>query len=294
MFQFNFDEAGHSSAANAESGLAMPWQSKRQKVAENTTPEDARAASIEAYRKLSWDEKWARSANLPTPSEELLVQYLWHFDMINDVPRNQEYHRAIVQAVAATRQQKGNGAEVSVLDVGTGSGLLALLSAKSGATKVTAIEMEAAVARTASMNVARNKLQDVVKVEVGESTSRDSFATSRVPGQVDIVVAELLDTGLLGESFIRVLRDAKARGWMAEADGGSQPAARVIPCRARVWGQLVESTVRITCDCSQCVLLATLQRPSTHSPSNALPTAVHAADGAVRLIPWGIRVCTAL
>jgi type II protein arginine methyltransferase len=255
--------------------LAMPWQSKRQKKVVDL-PEDAHAAAVEAYLKLGWDEKWTRSADLPVPDVELLVQYLWHFDMINDVPRNQAYHGAIIQAVEAVRLHKSTNknkhglsaaeqtgmqehaaqvpedgstkgsSSVRVLDVGTGSGLLALLAAKSGATHVTAIEMEAAVARIASMNVVRNQLHDTVKVEVGESTS-SGFATARVPGRVDIVVAELLDTGLLGESFIPVLRDARARGWMVDAGGddSAQQGARVVPCRARVFGQLVESTVRL-------------------------------------------------
>ena len=47
-------------------------------------------------------------------------------------------------------------------------------------------------------------------------------------------MAELLDTGLLGENFIPVLREAANRGWFA-------PRCRVLPARARVYAQLVES-----------------------------------------------------
>ena len=47
-------------------------------------------------------------------------------------------------------------------------------------------------------------------------------------------MAELLDTGLLGENFIPVLREAANRGWLA-------PRCRVLPARARVYAQLVES-----------------------------------------------------
>lgn len=67
-----------------------------------------------------------------------------------------------------------------------------------------------------------------------------------------IVVTELLDSGLLGEDFIPVLRDALRKEWicpsMAEAaSGGDTPAGTsptptvIIPAAAKVYAQLVES-----------------------------------------------------
>ena len=53
---------------------------------------------------------------------------------------------------------------VSVLDVGTGSGLLALLAAKNGALHVTAVEAECAVADVARQNIAANGLSASVQV----------------------------------------------------------------------------------------------------------------------------------
>ena len=51
-----------------------------------------------------------------------------------------------------------------------------------------------------------------------------------------LLVAELLDSGLLGEQFIPALHDAHARGWLSV-----QPPCRVVPSRARVTAQLIES-----------------------------------------------------
>ena len=54
----------------------------------------------------------------------------WHFDMLADSARNGAYRRAIEAAVAAARQRLGRGEELTVVDVGAGSGLLALMAAR--------------------------------------------------------------------------------------------------------------------------------------------------------------------
>ena len=237
----------------------------------------------EEYEELPPEDKWERALDgIPAgPAEDRMVQFLWHFDMINDRPRNAAYRLAIAEAVTAaparrrtstatlgkatpatpstTAQNSGSAApsatdaaassrgdvaatlpptspspssRVRVLDVGTGSGLLALLAAEAGATDVTAVEVEAAVASVAAANVVRSGKEGIVKVLQGHSTSPGIGVDSRPP--FDVLVAELLDSGLLGENFIEVLRDAKARGWMS-------PSCQVIPSRARIYGQLVES-----------------------------------------------------
>jgi ribosomal protein L11 methyltransferase len=55
-----------------------------------------------------------------------------------------------------------------VLDLGTGSGILAIAAAKLGAAHVRAVELEAVAARVAAENVARNAVDAVVQVKQGE------------------------------------------------------------------------------------------------------------------------------
>ena len=72
-----------------------------------------------------------------------------YLDMLNDAPRNAAFAAAIA-AVAPGRR---------VLDIGTGTGLLALLAAAAGASEVTACEvfppMAAAARATAAANAVR-------------------------------------------------------------------------------------------------------------------------------------------
>jgi ribosomal protein L11 methyltransferase len=55
-----------------------------------------------------------------------------------------------------------------VLDLGTGSGILAIAAAKLGAASVQAIELDATAARVATANVAQNAVDGAVRVEQGE------------------------------------------------------------------------------------------------------------------------------
>ena len=217
MFCFNFDAAASTSAIDAAPSLPMEW--KRQKTSQVPQP----------LPEMSWEEWWERAGSTADhmPTRQSLVQYLWHYDMINDSPRNGAFRRAIADAIQATGAVPGP----KVLDVGTGSGLLALLAAQAGAAHVTALETEAALARVATRNVRLNRLEGVVDVTCVHSGSAQPAAVGE-PCQ--LVVAELLDSSLLGEEFITVLRDAKAKGWMAEG-------CRVVPSRARIFAQLIES-----------------------------------------------------
>ena len=240
MFQFNFqdDEGGADEGGVSGGGgqvtvvdTSLPWQRKA------LTEEEQAEEQRDSFRALSWAEKWQRCSDpvlplgLSTSSADATVQYVWHFDMINDTPRNKAYSDAIGKTLREICAEDQASGDLQVLDVGTGSGLLALLAAKHGASCVTAVEVEAAVARVASINVNKNGADSVVTVHNGHSMS----PSIQVPSPVQLVVTELLDTGLLGEAFIPVLRDAKARGWMADG-------CRVIPARGRVFGQLVQST----------------------------------------------------
>jgi len=54
----------------------------------------------------------------------------------------------------------------------------------------------------------------------------------------DILVSETLDSSLIGEGFISSLCDAKTRGLITQN-------ATIIPARATVWIQLVETTLSL-------------------------------------------------
>jgi ribosomal protein L11 methyltransferase len=70
----------------------------------------------------------------------------------------------------------------SVLDVGTGSGILAIAAAKRGASPVVAVDTDAIAVDAARENAARNG----VAIPVGEGSAAD------VPGRFDVVVANIV------------------------------------------------------------------------------------------------------
>ena len=71
---------------------------------------------------------------------------VWHFDMMSDLKRNDAYERALIAAV-----KPGS----IVLDIGTGSGLLAMMAARAGAKHVYACEMNPDVVCTGYLSLGR-------------------------------------------------------------------------------------------------------------------------------------------
>lgn len=92
-----------------------------------------------------------------------------------------------------------------VLDVGTGSGILALFAARAGAKKVYAIEIAKDVAEFARLNIRANNFSD--KIEVISADGRDF----NFPQGVDVVTAELLDTWLVAEHQAHVLNSLRSK-----------------------------------------------------------------------------------
>ena len=121
-----------------------------------------------------------------------------------------------------------------VVDIGTGSGLLALMASKAGAHHVFAVEGDPALERAARKVVAANGRAETVTVVGRHSTQvRVGFGTD-VPTGADVIVTEIFDSWLLGEGMVPVMHDAIQRGLLA-------PHGRVVPAGAQIWAVLVES-----------------------------------------------------
>eukprot|EP00667_Euglena_gracilis_P005724 EG_transcript_5763 len=118
-----------------------------------------------------------------------------------------------------------------VLDIGTGSGLLATFAAKCGAQHVYACEALPAMARVAGQIVTLAGLDSLITVIPQRSTSLR--VGDNLPVQCDLVISEILDSALLGEGVRPSLRDARRR-LLA-------PGAPSVPASAAIYGQLVQS-----------------------------------------------------
>ena len=78
----------------------------------------------------------------------------FHYAMVNDHPRNDFYRQSLAAVV---------NSDTHVLEIGTGSGLLAMIAAKQGAKFVTAVEANRHMAALATRIIMTNGLTDRVK-----------------------------------------------------------------------------------------------------------------------------------
>lgn len=171
----------------------------------------------------------------------------FHYAMINDTPRNEFYRDCLKRAIVP--------GESVVLEIGTGSGLLAMLAARLGARKVIAIEASPHMAALARRNIEANKLEgtitileslsteidaDDIRKACGVATRREVSISSETPQAStpytsdlpDVLVSELFGTLLLGESALEYLKDARERL--------VKPGVRMVPPRGRQLAALVE------------------------------------------------------
>jgi ribosomal protein L11 methyltransferase len=95
-------------------------------------------------------------------------------------------------------------AGMRVLDVGTGSGILALAAAKLGAQQVDAIDNSSVAVESTTTNVAMNDLGDRIKVVLGVL---DKVEAERMAGHYDLVLANILAhiIGSIAPHLARVL-----------------------------------------------------------------------------------------
>ncbi len=116
----------------------------------------------------------------------------------------------------------------TVVDVGSGSGILAFFAAEAGAGRVYAVEVESTLARSLRQSIVRNRLGGVVEV-----VERD-ILEAELPHAVDVVMAEIIDTGLLDELQAPAMNNLRRRGVIT-------PATKVLPSHYRTFAQLVQT-----------------------------------------------------
>ncbi|KAJ4708324.1 Protein arginine N-methyltransferase [Melia azedarach] len=140
--------------------------------------------------------------------------FLYHQkEMLSDRVRMDAYFNSIFR-------NKHHFRGKTVLDVGTGSGILAIWSAQAGARKVYAVEATK-MSEHARTLVKANNLQHVVEVIEG------SIEDIVLPEKVDVIISEWMGYFLLRESMFDSVICARDR-WL-------KPTGVMYPSHARMW-----------------------------------------------------------
>jgi len=147
----------------------------------------------------------------------------WHYAMINDHPRNEFYKKALEHSITP---------ETTVLEIGTGSGLLSIIAASVGARRVVAVEANKHLAQLARNIIAANGFSD--RITVINKMSTEMTLEDMPDGEpADMIISEILGTLMLGESALEYIADARERLL--------KPGGVVIPNRGCQYAQLVSA-----------------------------------------------------
>jgi ribosomal protein L11 methyltransferase len=192
---------------------------------------------LERVREEDWAEGWKQGFPPLEVGERLRVRIPWSppvedgrldVEILPAMAFGTGHHASTLGCLLALEALAGEGRVRSlVLDVGTGSGILAIAAARLGAEHVLAIDNDPAAVEAAAANVTRNRLEE--RVMVREATLFDvdgRFTLLLANLQADLLCAlvgplrdrarpdaRLVTAGLLDEDGPRVREAAKAAGW---------------------------------------------------------------------------------
>lgn len=138
-----------------------------------------------------------------------------HATMLNDRARTDGFVRGIREVV-----KEGD----VVLDIGTGSGILAITAARAGARHVYAVEAST-IADAAQATIDATEVADKITLIRGWSTKID------LPEKADVLVSEIIGNDPFDENVLAVFSDAHKRHL--------HPGARIVPGKIRVFALLV-------------------------------------------------------
>ncbi|MFA4874897.1 MAG: 50S ribosomal protein L11 methyltransferase [bacterium] len=142
--------------------------------------------------------------------------------MVTDPRRTPALLRAVKAAV-----RPGD----TVLDIGTGLGVLAIAAAKAGAQRVFACDVDRAALAEARQNAKREGFAGKIKFIRGLSHDIS------IPARADVILCETVGSFAFDENILTTLSDARIRLLAREG--------RIVPARLELWGALLERVPRL-------------------------------------------------
>jgi ribosomal protein L11 methyltransferase len=144
------------------------------------------------FPEQDWGENWKRFFKPVQVTSRLVVKPPWSrirlkrgqipIDIAPGMAFGTGTHATTILCIRALEEELHSGG-LSVLDVGTGSGILSIVAAKSGAKEVWGIDIDGVAVENARENVEKNHVSDIVKIRKGSIGDLDK--------KFDVIVANI-------------------------------------------------------------------------------------------------------
>ncbi len=144
-----------------------------------------------------------------------------HLEMLSDSHRTESYRRAITHLAPFIKGR-------TVLDVGCGSGVLAIMCAQAGAEHVYGVDASDIIHKATKKVVEENKLADKI------SLFRGKIEEVELPvKKVDVIISEWMGTFLIAESMLESVLKARDL-YLKPTGGGGGGGGVMMPSRAHI------------------------------------------------------------
>jgi ribosomal protein L11 methyltransferase len=150
------------------------------------------AATFRPVAEADWAEAWKKRLSVLHVGQHIVIQPSWreHAPEPDDVVIQLDPGMAFGTGLHPTTQMCLSALEelvqpgMEVLDLGTGSGILAIAAAKLGAGRVLAVDSDPVAVKTARGNVVANEVRGITRVICG--------SLAEVSGDYDLIVVNIL------------------------------------------------------------------------------------------------------
>lgn len=151
------------------------------------------ATKFREVHEEDWANAWKQYFHPIRVSERIVIKPTWENyqplvdDIVIELDPGMAFGTGTHHTTTLCIQELENTvqADMTVFDVGTGSGILAVVAAKLGAAQVYAVDIDNVAVRVAKENIALNKATDTVSVARGD-------LLTGVSGQADLIVANII------------------------------------------------------------------------------------------------------
>ena len=157
------------------------------------------ALEIETVHEQDWAENWKKYYKPFHAGERLVVKPSWEpyapgeDDLVIEMDPGMAFgtgtHETTFMCMQMLERYIRPG--MTCIDMGTGTGILAIAAAKLGARDVLAIDLDETAVKVARENIAHNGLEGVVRAQAG-----DLFKQTRA--QADVIVANIIASVICG------------------------------------------------------------------------------------------------